>query len=414
MSVSELPTASAVAAVSTDDSETISTPVEEIDVPTYIAAAKHFDAADLFKIISALLKMAEKQSKGGKSTKRGATVKKAKDAPKGKTPRQLHKNNAWVAWTLEYARQNGWESFIVKAKSKDKETGEVTEEEIEMPASELHDGCYIYEGSVTESTPAGRQIIHKEAMSLSKHYWSAKNSTGTRSDLYEEFLKTYEEPAESETESVATKSTATSKVTVRKTAAEKAEEKAAKDKAAQEEKDRKAKEREAKKEETAARKQRERDAVEQRKADRAEAKKEKDRLAQEAKERKEAEKAGKVKKTAVKATPVKAAAVVKAAAKPVPAAAAPKPVAAPAPAPVPVKAAGGAGAKRPVEEWVAPAEGQVKSWSFKGKTYFRNSDNELWLKKADGQMGEWQGVYLPAEGTIDDSVPEPIFEEDEE
>lgn len=413
MSVSELPTASAV---STDDSETVSIPVvvEEIDVPTYVAAAKHFDAADLFKIISALLKMAEKLSKtvGKSSSKRGTTVKKAKDAPKGKTPRQLHKNNAWVAWTLEYARQNGWESFIVKAKSKDKETGDVTEEEIEMPSSELHDGCYVYEGSVTESTPAGRQIIHKEAMSLSKHYWSAKNNTGTRQDLYEEFLKTYVEPAESETESVA-KSTTSSKMTVRKTAAEKAEEKAAKDAAAKEEKERKAKEREAKKEATAAKKAAEREAIEQRKAERAEAKAAKEKAAAEEKERKEAEKAAKVKKTAVKAAPVKAAAVavVKAVpAKPVPAAA--KPVAAPAPAAV--KAVGGAGTKRPVEEWVAPAEGQVKSWSFKGKTYFRNSDNELWLKKADGQMGEWQGVYLPSESRIDDSVPEPVFEEDEE
>jgi hypothetical protein len=413
MSVSELPTASAV---STDDSETVSIPVvaEEIDVPTYVAAAKHFDAADLFKIISALLKMAEKLSKtvGKSSSKRGTTVKKAKDAPKGKTPRQLHKNNAWVAWTLEYARQNGWESFIVKAKSKDKETGDVTEEEIEMPSSELHDGCYVYEGSVTESTPAGRQIIHKEAMSLSKHYWSAKNETGTRQDLYEEFLKTYEEPVESETESVA-KSTTSSKATVRKTAAEKAEEKAAKEKAAAEEKERKAKEREAQKAERASKKAAEREAIEQRKAERAEAKATKEKAAAEEKERKEAEKATKVKKTAVKATPVKAAAAVAVVktvpAKPVPAAA--KPVAAPAPAPV--KAAGGAGAKRPVEEWVAPAEGQVKSWSFKGKTYFRNSDNELWLKKADGQMGDWQGVYLPSESRIDDSVPEPVFEEEE-
>jgi hypothetical protein len=114
-----------------------------------------------------------------------------------------------------------------------------------------------------------------------------------------------------------------------------------------------------------------------------------------------------VKKTVVKAAP-KPAAVVKAAAKPVAA---------------PVKAAGGAGAvavaaKRPVveDDWTPPAvEGGCKSWSFKGKTYFRNADNELWLKKSNGTVGDWQGVYLPAEGRIDDSVPEPSYgEEDEE
>lgn len=395
MSVSELPTASAVSAtVSIDDSESVSM---EIDVPTFIAAAKHFDGADLFKVIGALLKQAEKSSKsaGKSSSKRGVTAKKAKDAPKGKTPRQLRKNNAWVAFTLKHAQENGWESFIVKSSRKDKETGEVTEEEIEMPASELHDGCYVYEGSVTESTPAGRQIIHKEAMSLSK---ARKESHPS----WEEFLESYEEEPASETESVAAKSTTSSKVTVRKTAAEKAEEKAAKEAAAAEEKARKAELREAKKAETAAKKAAEKTAVEARKAERAEAKAAKEKAAAEEKARKEAEKSSKTKtKTVVKAAPVKAA-VVKAAAKPVPA---------------PVKAAGGAGAvaKRPTveDDWTPPTiEGGCKSWSFKGKTYLRNAENELWLKKSNGAVGEWQGVYLPAEGRIDDSIPEPTYDEE--
>lgn len=391
MSVSELPTASAV---SIDDSASVSM---EIDVPTFIAAAKHFDGADLFKVIGALLKQAEKSSKsaGKSSTKRGVTAKKAKDAPKGKTPRQLRKNNAWVAFTLKHAQENGWESFIVKSSRKDKETGEVTEEEIEMPASELHDGCYVYEGSVSESTPSGRQIIHKEAMSLSK---ARKESHPS----WEEFLASYEEEPASETESVAAKSTTSSKVTVRKTAAEKAEEKAAKEKAAAEEKARKAELREAKKAETAARKEAAKAEVEERKAARAAAKAEKEKAAAEEKARKEAEKASKVKKTVVKAAP-KPAAVVKAAAKPVAA---------------PVKAAGGAGAvaaKRPVveDDWTPPTvEGGCKAWSFKGKTYFRNAENELWLKKSNGSVGDWQGVYLPAEGRIDDSVPEPSYDEE--
>jgi hypothetical protein len=55
----------------------------------------------------------------------------------------------------------------------------------------------------------------------------------------------------------------------------------------------------------------------------------------------------------------------------------------------------------------------VHAWPYKGKQYLRNSDNEVWLKGADGGCGEWQGIYLPAEDRIDDSVPEPEFDDEE-
>jgi hypothetical protein len=55
----------------------------------------------------------------------------------------------------------------------------------------------------------------------------------------------------------------------------------------------------------------------------------------------------------------------------------------------------------------------VHAWPYKGKQYLRNSDNEVWLKGADGGCGEWQGIYLAAEDRIDDSVPEPVFEDEE-
>jgi hypothetical protein len=88
-----------------------------------------------------------------------------------------------------------------------------------------------------------------------------------------------------------------------------------------------------------------------------------------------------------------------AAAKPVPVKAAavkPKPAAAPA-----------------KEEWSCPADGMVHAWPYKGKQYLRNSDNEVWLKAADGSCGQWQGVYLPTEDRIDDSVSEPEFDDEE-
>lgn len=383
MSVSELPVASAV---SSDDS--VSVPAEEVDIAAVLAAAKSLSASDLFKVIKECTKEAEKRMKAAeKSTPAKRTsAKKAGSAPKGKTPHQLRKNNAWVAFTLKHAQENGWEPFVVNSTRKDKETGETISEEIEMPGSVLHEGAHIYEDSVTESTPTGRQIIHKEAMSLSKQRKETHPS-------WDEFLASYEEEPASETESTA-KSTTSSKVTVRKTAAEKATEKAEKDAAKAKEKAEKAEAREAKKKAIAERKAAEEKAKAERKAAREEAKAEKEK----AKAEKPA-KSAKVTKTVAKtkAVPVKAAAPPKQTAEPV------------------VRAAGGAGARRPVvvAEWIPPAEeGAVKEWSYKGKVYLRNSDNEIWLKAADGGVGEWQGVYIPSDNRIDDSIPEPIFEDE--
>jgi hypothetical protein len=65
------------------------------------------------------------------------------------------------------------------------------------------------------------------------------------------------------------------------------------------------------------------------------------------------------------------------------------------------------------EEWTCPADGMVHPWPYKGKQYLRNSDGEVWIRSTDGGCGEWQGIYLPAEDRIDDSVPEPVFEDEE-
>jgi hypothetical protein len=59
-----------------------------------------------------------------------------------------------------------------------------------------------------------------------------------------------------------------------------------------------------------------------------------------------------------------------------------------------------------------PADGMVHPWQYKGKHYVRNSDNEVWLRGTDGGCGEWQGIYMPGEDRIDDSVAEPEFEDE--
>jgi DNA polymerase III gamma/tau subunit len=379
----EMPTASPV------DSKT----VEPVEMDAVLATLKTLEAADLFKVMKQALAAAEKRSTGSAPRGRAAAAKKTGSMPKGVVPPQLRKPRAWVDFTLQHALENGWEPFTVYQTKKDKESGEKIEEEIEMPGSILHDGAYVYEGSVTEKTPAGKQLIHKDAMSLSKQRWAPKDKKGTHEELYNEFLASYVED-EAPAADDASETSSTKKVVVRKTAAEKVAEAEAK-KAAKE----------AEKAEKKAAKE----------AEKAEKKAEKDAEKAAKKAEKEAEKAAKkaekeaAKKPAAKA-PVPAAAVKKAAATPVKATATPVKAAA-APVKAPVKKAAVAAPKK--EEWSCPADGMVHPWPYKGKTYLRNSDNEVWLRGADGGCGEWQGVYLPAEDRIDDSVSEPVFEDEE-
>jgi len=354
-------------------------------VEAVLAALKGLESAELFKVMKQALVEAEKRSKAAAVPKKAA-AKKAGSMPKGVVPPQLRKPRAWVDFTLKHALEHGWEAFTVYQTKKDKATGEKVEEEIEMPCSELLNGAHVYKDSVDEKHPAGKQLIHKDAMSLSKQHWAPKEKTGTHHALYQEFEASYVEevtsPASSDSESE-------KKVIVRKTAAEKAAEAEAKKAEKEKEKEAKKAAKEAEKEAKKAEKEAEKEAK---------------------KAEKEAEK--EAKKVAKKVVPVVPAAAVKkvVAAVPKPAAVAPKaavaakPVAAAKPA---VKA------KPAVESWSCPADGMVHPWPYKGKQYLRNSDNEVWLKGEDGGCGEWQGIFKPTEDRIDDSVPEPVFDDEE-
>ena len=382
--MSDLPNASPV------DSKT---PVEPVEMDAVLATLKTLESADLFKVMKQALAAAEKRSTGSAPRGRAAATKKTGSMPKGVVPPQLRKPRAWVDFTLQHALENGWEAFTVYQTKKDKDSGEKIEEEIEMPGSVLHDGAHVYEGSVTDKTPAGRQLIHKDAMSLSKQRWAPKDKKGTHEELYNEFLASYVEEA-SETSDDASVTSSTKKVVVRKTAAEKAAEAEAKKAEKEAEKAAKKAEKEAEKAAKKAEKEAEKEAK----------KAEKDAEKAAKKAEKEA-----AKKPAAKA-PVPAAAVKAAVKAPVKATATPVKAAATA-VKAPVKKAAVAAPKK--EEWSCPADGMVHPWPYKGKTYLRNSDNEVWLRGADGGCGEWQGVYLPAEERIDDSVPEPVFDEED-
>jgi len=392
MSAVELPVASAVESKTAASAAAASEPVE---VEAVLATLKSLETADLYKVMKQALAAAEKRSTAAAPRgARAAAAKKAGSMPKGVVPPQLRKPRAWVDFTLRHALENGWESFTVFQTKKDKETGEKIEEEIEMSASVLHEGAHVYDGSVTEKTPAGKQLIHKDAMSLSKQRWAPKDKKGTHAELYEEFEAAY---VEEEVDVPEAASVASSKVVVKMTSAEKAA-------AAEAKKAEKAVLAAAKKEAKAA----ETAAKKAEKAAEAAAKKA-EREAEKAAKKAEKEAA---KKPSAKA-PVPAAAIKKAVPAKVPAAASAAVAALAAPVKAPVKKAPVAAVAPKKEEWSCPADGMVHPWPYKGKQYLRNADGEVWLKGADGGCGEWQGVYLAAEGRIDDSVAEPLFEDEE-
>ena len=322
------PTASAI-----EDSKT------DVNMDALLSTLKSLETSDLLKVMKQAVIEQEKRLK---SVPKAATPKKTGSMPKGQVPPQLKKPRAWVDYVMKHAMENGWEGFTVFTSKKNKETGEKTEEEVEMLGSILHEGTHIYKDSITEKNPSGKKIINKDAMSLSKQYWAPKNGTGTKEELYREFESTYVDDVPEVQEPKVVKVSAIDKVAIAE------EKKLAKEK--EKEDKRVAKEIE----------------------------KEEKRLAKEA---------AKVAKVA--AVP-KVAAVAKVPAK-VPAAAITTPVKV-----VKKKA-----------EWSCPADGMVHHWPYKGKQYLRNSDNEIWIRGSDGGLGEWQGVYLPEEDRIDETVAEP-------
>lgn len=223
---------------------------------------------------------------------------------------------------------------------------------IEMPASVQNEaGEHVY--------PSGKKMILTHAMSLSKQRWAPKAKEGTHKDLYDEFEAEFNAQPVEEAEAAPEKPKM-----VRKTAEEKAAEKAAADKVKEEAKAAKAAAKEAKKAAVPAK--------------------------------------------AVKA-PAKAVAKVEAPAKAVAKAVA-KAEAPAAPVGVKPKKA----TPKPAEEWSCPADGNVYPWSYKGKKFLRNSENQIWEAEADGGCGDWAGVFIPAEDRIDESAADPFAEEEDE
>jgi len=181
--MSSIPTASVVQSESVEE-------VPQVELSAVLASLKSYSLNDLFKVLKAATAESEKKSKEELKNKGKKAPRKSSGEKKGVMPPHLKKPSAWFNYVLEYARKHGWDSYTVQQTHKDKNTGEKVTEEVVMPGSVLHNGEHIFKDSISEEAPNGKKFIQKDAMSLSKVWWS--KGTGAHEDRYREFERQYD------------------------------------------------------------------------------------------------------------------------------------------------------------------------------------------------------------------------------
>ena len=182
--MSSIPTASTIQSKSEQEE------VPQVELSAVLTSLKSYSLTDLFKVLKAATAESEKKSKEELKNKGKKAPRKSSGDKKGVMPPHLKKPSAWFNYVLEYARKHGWESYTVQQTHKDKTTGEKVTEEVTMPGSVLHNGEHIFKDSISEKEPNGKKFIQKDAMSLSKVWWS--KGAGIHEDRYREFERQYD------------------------------------------------------------------------------------------------------------------------------------------------------------------------------------------------------------------------------
>ena len=361
---------------------------ETIGYEQLIASLDHLDVEQLAGVVDRASSLLKKVIvKGIPSKKKGTGV----------VPPQLEQNHEWVKYVLGDAQLNGWESFEMRSKKTDKETGGKHEEVVVMRESEEKEGVHVF-------ADTGKEFTQKDAMSYSKLLKDRND------DLYKAFMEDY-------SSMTGPKKEATTKVVVKKTSEE-----------LEREKEEKAAAKEREKEEKKAVKAREKAEKEAEKArEKAEKEAEKAREKAEKEAEKEAEKMPQKKMVLVpvkrdrSSSPAPAAA---AAAAPTAAAVAAPTAAATAAAAVstpqkkmvvkkptaPVKAA------RPeADPFVPGKDGGLVKWSWNEKEYLRDGDKYVWLyDETEEEAGAFQGRYNYKLDAIEDCEEPTYGDEDNE
>ena len=183
--MSSVPTASAIQSKSENVEE-----VPQVELAAVLTSLKSYSLSDLFKVLKAATAESEKKSKEELKNKGKKAPRKSSGNKKGEMPPHLMKPSAWFNYVLAYARKHGWESYTVQQTRKDKTSGEKVTEEVTMPGSTLHNGEHIFKDSISEKEPNGKKFIQKDAMSLSKVWWS--KGVGIHEGRYREFENQYD------------------------------------------------------------------------------------------------------------------------------------------------------------------------------------------------------------------------------
>jgi hypothetical protein len=304
---------------------------------------KGLSAEELLTIIAAATAEAKKAVKIVAKAPKEAKEKKG-SMPKGVAPPQLDKPRKWVDFVLKRSNEVGWPVINVK----DTET---------LPASVERDGKFVFEAT-------GKPMNNKQAMSLSKQYWSRKEAKGSNKELYDEFEAQYVPPEPAAPKEASEESDAESEASEASAVSAPKEKKEKKAKKTEEEKEA---EKVAKKEATALKKAQE----------------------------KEVKEAAKKEAAALKKAAPKPAEAVVAAAKPVAMKlkkAAPK-----------------------VEElpFNIEADGMAHEWVLQGKKVYADSEGNMWERSDSDEAGPWMGKYDPSTKVLDKTAEEPLYADEE-
>ena len=143
-------------------------------------SVKEMSVEELLSLISLATAEAKKKlkvvSKDGSKTQKEAKAKKG-SMEKGVLPPQLQESFAWVDYVLADAKANGWMAYAVKGKEAHEE------------ASTERNGVHVF-------PTTGKEFNRKNAMSLSKFYFSKKEGKGANAALYQKFAAQYVPKAE--------------------------------------------------------------------------------------------------------------------------------------------------------------------------------------------------------------------------
>ena len=143
-------------------------------------SVKEMSVEELLSLISLATAEAKKKlkvvSKDGSKTQKEAKAKKG-SMEKGVLPPQLQESFAWVDYVLADAKANGWVAYAVKGKEAHEE------------ASTSRNGVHVF-------PTTGKEFNRKNAMSLSKFYFSKKEGKGANAALYQKFAAQYVPKAE--------------------------------------------------------------------------------------------------------------------------------------------------------------------------------------------------------------------------